>query len=153
MSGARPVSVKAGRDVTVSSDRRLVPPREAAALYIELGWGTSRRYTVERMRRSLRNCDIVVSARNNAGELVGLARALSDFAIETKILDIVIVPEYQGQGIGRVMMRVIASLAPGTNVYCETEPRNFGFVRACGYVRRPGLTVFVKRGGEEIRRI
>ena len=41
------------------------------------------------------------------GELVGIARALSDFAIETKILDMIIAPEYQRQGIGQKMMRKI----------------------------------------------
>ena len=52
------------------------------------------------MKRSLANCDIVVSARNGDGELIGIGSALSDFAIDTKILDLVIAPEYQRQGFG-----------------------------------------------------
>ncbi|HVO28365.1 MAG TPA: GNAT family N-acetyltransferase [Candidatus Paceibacterota bacterium] len=131
--------------VKIFSNKKLLTPREAAALYIELGWGTEKQYMEARMRRSLANCDIVVFARDGAGELVGVARALSDFAIETKILDMIVAPEYQRQGIGRRMMREIERLARGTNVYFETEPKNFGFAAKCGYAKRKGLTVFVKK--------
>jgi len=97
------------------------------------------------MRRSLANCDIVVLARNEAGELIGIARALSDFATTTKILDMLIAPEYQRQGIGIRMMRKIESLAKGTDIYLETERKNFGFAEKCGYQKRKGLAVFVKK--------
>jgi GNAT superfamily N-acetyltransferase len=96
------------------------------------------------MKRSLANRDIVVFARNGAGELIGIARALTDYAIDTKILDMIIAPEYQKQGIGRVMMKEIERLAKGTAIYCETERKNFGFIEKCGYKKRIGLTVFVK---------
>jgi len=120
-------------------------PREAADLYIELGWGTKKEYSVARMKRSLANCDIVVSARNGAGDLVGIGRALSDFAIDTKILDLIIAPEYQRQGLGLAMMKKIATAAKGTSIYFETERKNFAFAVKCGYTKRGGLTVFRKK--------
>jgi spermidine synthase len=131
--------------IKISLDKAAVRPSEAAALYVELGWGTEKEYSAVRMKKSIANCSIVVSAHNEAGELVGIGRALSDFAIDTKILDMVIVPEYQGQGIGQMMMRAIESRAKGTAVYFETEKKNFGFAEKCGYKKRPGLTVFVKK--------
>jgi GNAT superfamily N-acetyltransferase len=133
-------------DIIISADKHGVTPEEAAALYIELGWGTKKEYSPARMKRSLAHCDIVVSARNGAGELVGVGRALSDFAIDTKILDLVIVPEYRRQGLGRAMMKKIASCAKGTSIYFETERKNFAFAAKCGYARRSGLTVFRKKG-------
>ncbi|HUC31732.1 MAG TPA: GNAT family N-acetyltransferase [Candidatus Paceibacterota bacterium] len=133
-------------DIVISADKKSVTPAEAAALYIELGWGTKKEYSVVRMKRSLAHCDIVVSARNAAGELVGIGRALSDFAIDTKILDLVIAPEYQRQGLGQAMMKKIASLAKGTSIYFETERKNFAFAAKCGYEKRGGLTVFRKKG-------
>jgi GNAT superfamily N-acetyltransferase len=131
--------------IFISSSKKFIRPAEAAALYVELGWGTPAIYTSARMRRSLANCDIVVGARNEAGELIGIARALSDFAIETKILDMIIAPEYQRQGIGAKMMREIERIARGTAIYFETEPKNFGFAAKCGYRRRNGLAVFMKK--------
>jgi GNAT superfamily N-acetyltransferase len=134
------------RGIIVSADKDSVNPAEAAALYIELGWGTSREYSTARMKRSLAHCDIVVSARNGAGELVGIGRALSDFAIDTKILDLIIAPEYQRQGLGQAMMKKIASLVKGTSIYFETERKNFAFAEKCGYAKRGRLTVFRKKG-------
>lgn len=131
--------------MTISSDKKSLDPREAAALYVELGWGTAKKYSPARVKKSLKNCDIVVYARNDGGELIGIARALSDFAIETKILDMIIVPEYQRQGIGQKIMRKIESLARGTSIYFETEPKNFGFAKKCGYQKRKRLSVFMKR--------
>ncbi|MGC9968784.1 MAG: GNAT family N-acetyltransferase [Minisyncoccia bacterium] len=129
--------------VAISAERSSVKPAEAAALYIELGWGTAKRYSPARMKRSLANCSIVVSARNGAGELIGLARALTDRALDTKILDMVVAPEYQKQGIGRAMMRRIEERTKGTTIYFETEQKNFDFAKKCGYKRRKGLAVFV----------
>ena len=96
------------------------------------------------MRRSLANCDVVVSARNEADELIGIARVLSDFALDTKILDMIVAPEYQRQGVGIKMMRKIESLVKGTTVYFETEPKNSGFAIKCGYKKRKGLAVWAK---------
>jgi GNAT superfamily N-acetyltransferase len=131
--------------ITISSDKKKLNPAEAVALYIELGWGTAARYSLARMKRSLANCDIVVHARNDIGELVGIGRALSDFAIDTKILDVVIAPEYQGQGIGLKLVRKIEALARGTNIYFESEKKNFAFAAKCGYKKRKGLAVFYKK--------
>jgi GNAT superfamily N-acetyltransferase len=131
--------------IFISSDKNSIKPAEAAAIFIELGWGTEKEYPVPLMKRSLAHCDIVIGARNREGELVGIARALSDFATTTKILDILIVPDYQGQGVGRRMMREIGSLAKGTDIYGETERKNFSFLEGCGYKKRKGLMVFRKR--------
>jgi len=130
--------------IFISVDKKSVTPVEVAALYIELGWGDKNFYNVDRMKRSLENCDIVVSARNEAGELVGIARGLSDFAIDTKILDMIIDPDYQRQGIGKKMMLAIEKLVPGTTIYCETERKNFLFLEGRKYEKRPGLVVFKK---------
>jgi GNAT superfamily N-acetyltransferase len=132
-------------EIRVSSDKKAVAPREAAALYVELGWGTAKQYTAAQMKRSLENCDIVVSARNGADELVGIARAFTDRVEYTKILDMVIAPEYQRQGVGARMMREIEKLCKGTVIYCETERKNFPFVKKLKYKKRKGLRVFIKK--------
>lgn len=131
--------------ISISDDKKSLDPAEAAALYVELGWGTPKQYSAARMKRSLANCDVVVFARNGAGELVGIARVLTDHAIDTKILDMIIAPEYQRQGIGKKIMRKIERLSKSTAIYCETEKKNFPFVAKCGYMKRKGLSVFVKK--------
>lgn len=131
--------------VVISTDRRLLDPVEAAALYVELGWGTAKHYSAARMKRSLANCDIVIFALNGAGEAVAVLRALTDRVLDTKVLDLVIAPEYQRQGIGLKIMKKLAAEARGTSIYFETEKRNFAFAERCGYRKRKGLTVFKNR--------
>jgi len=41
--------------------------------------------------------------------------------------------------------RLAPSLVKGTDIYGETERKNFSFLEGCGYKKRKGLTVFVKR--------
>ena len=132
-------------DILISHNKKNLDPAEVAELYIELGWGTPKEYSTARMKKSLEHCDVVVFARNGAGELVGIARALTDYAIDTKILDMIVAPEYQKQGIGKMIMKEIERLCPGTAIYCETERKNFPFVEKCGYKKRNGLAVFVKK--------
>jgi len=131
--------------ISISTDKKTVKPEEVAALYVLLGWGTSHYYSAQRMKRSLEHCSIVVSARNEDGDLIGIMRGMSDFAIDTKIFDMVIDPDYQRSGIGSAMMKKMEALAKGTSIYLETEKVNFPFVAKHGYKKRNGLTMFVKR--------
>jgi ribosomal protein S18 acetylase RimI-like enzyme len=131
--------------ISISSDKKKLQPSEVADLYVELGWGTPKEYSVARMKRSLENCDIVIFARNEDGELIGITRALTDYAIDTKILDMIIAPDYQRQGVGRMLMGEMERLSKGTAIYCETEKKNFGFLEKLSYKKRKSLTVFVKK--------
>lgn len=57
--------------------------------------------TIERM---LRNADLIVTARID-GKLVGVSRALSDFAYCTYLSDLAVDQAYQRRGIGRELIR------------------------------------------------
>jgi GNAT superfamily N-acetyltransferase len=56
--------------------------------------------TVEAM---LANADIILTARLN-GRLVGVSRAITDFAYCTYLSDLAVVEEHQRQGIGRELI-------------------------------------------------
>lgn len=52
----------------------------------------------------LRNADVIVTARVN-GALVGVSRALTDFAYCTYLSDLAVDEAYQRRGIGRELIR------------------------------------------------
>lgn len=58
----------------------------------------------ERMNTMLRNADVIVTARVD-GKLVGIARAVTDFAYCTYLSDLAVDAGHQGQGIGRELIR------------------------------------------------
>jgi ribosomal protein S18 acetylase RimI-like enzyme len=76
-------------------------------------------------------------------------RALTDGALDTKVLDLVIAPEYQRQGIGlRIMEKLLRHPGVrGTTIYFETARKNFAFAARCGYARRTGLSIFARKAG------
>lgn len=55
---------------------------------------------VQRIARMLRGASCIVTARD-AEKLVGVSRAISDFAYCTYLSDLAVDQEYQGSGIGR----------------------------------------------------
>lgn len=58
--------------------------------------------TIEGM---LRQADIIVTARNDLGEIVGVSRAISDFHYCTYLSDLAVDTTYQGHGIGKTLIK------------------------------------------------
>ena len=58
----------------------------------------------EAIASMLTNADIVLTARVE-GRLIGVARAISDFAYCTYLSDLAVDVEHQGRGIGRELIR------------------------------------------------
>ena len=61
---------------------------------------------VARIARMLAGADLVVTARDTDGMLVGVSRAITDFAYCTYLSDLAVDEAHQGRGIGRELIRV-----------------------------------------------
>ena len=57
----------------------------------------------ERMQRMLQQSNLLVTARHN-GQLVGLARCLTDYSWVVYIADLLVAKEAQQQGVGRQLL-------------------------------------------------
>ncbi len=58
-----------------------------------------------RLAAMLRHADLVATARDAAGVLIGVARALTDFAYCTYLADLAVDAAWQRRGIGRELLR------------------------------------------------
>jgi predicted N-acetyltransferase YhbS len=56
------------------------------------------------MRGMLERADIILTARDN-GKLVGISRAITDYSYCTYLSELAVDQAYQGQGIGRELLR------------------------------------------------
>jgi len=56
---------------------------------------------LQRLDGMLRHADVIVTARNESGLLVGVSRAISDFHYCTYLSDLAVDEAAQGHGIGR----------------------------------------------------
>lgn len=58
----------------------------------------------QRIEAMLRNAQVIACAREASGRLVGVSRAISDFAYATYLSDLAVDAAYQRQGIGRELI-------------------------------------------------
>ncbi|MCC5948310.1 MAG: GNAT family N-acetyltransferase [Nitriliruptoraceae bacterium] len=84
---------------------REVGEDEAIALYDAVGW-TAYTRSPDTLTTAIANSTIVVTARDQHGQLVGLARALSDDATILYLQDLLVHPAHQRTGVGRQLLTV-----------------------------------------------
>ena len=65
--------------------------------------------------------------------LIGFARAISDGHYYTGIYDLIVLPEYQGNGIGRQMMDMLVDKFEGTYIFLTYTEGNRDFYKKCGF--------------------
>lgn len=81
----------------------------------------------------------------NADELIGFGRAISDGAYQAAIYDCAVTAEYQGKGIGRMIMENILSKLHDCNVILYASPGKEGFYQKfCFRKMRTGMAKFMK---------
>jgi len=81
--------------------------------------GLARRRPVDKpdvIRGMVENAALTVTARGPAGTLVGVARSVTDFAYCCYLSDLAVDRAYQGQGIGKELMRRTKEAAGGDKV-------------------------------------
>ena len=60
---------------------------------------------VSRLEGMVRHADVIVTARNAEGLLIGVSRAISDFHYCTYLSDLAVDETYQRQGIGKLLVQ------------------------------------------------
>ncbi len=88
----------------------------------------------EKLRRACENSYVVCFAFH--GEtLVGMARALSDGEYVAALFDLVVLPEYQGKGVGTAILEAVHEQLPGKAILLYSVPGKEPFYQEFGYHR------------------
>lgn len=103
-------------------------------LYNSVGWMA---YTnsPDLLSQAIKNSSFVVSAWNEDGKLVGLARTISDDATICYLQDILVHPDFQGTGIGRVLFEQVKGRyqhVRQTVLITDDEPQQRSFYQSLG---------------------
>ena len=72
-------------------------------------------------------------------KLVGTARAISDLEYHAGIYDVAVLPEYQGQGLGRQMMEHLLARLKVWRVILVCDPEVEDFYRKFGFEKMGGV--------------
>lgn len=119
---------------TLSDSDDLQEP-EVLSLYDSVGWTAYTRETGTLMR-GIRNSSFVVTARDRGGALVGLARAVSDDATICYLQDILVLPDSQGCGVGRMLLERVTQRYAHVRqsvLLTDDEPGQRAFYQALGF--------------------
>lgn len=106
-----------------------------------VGWA---RRPLRKVKKAIQHSFLVVSMwevrRNNRRRLIGFARATSDHAFNATIWDVVVLPKYQGKGLGKALMDyTIQKLRREdiSNITLFADPQVVDFYRLLGFIPDP----------------
>lgn len=86
----------------------------------------------ERLAAMLANANLVVAARID-GELVGIARAMTDFSFSCYLSDLAVTESAKGRGIGRALIEQLRrELGPKVNLILSAVPEAVPFYQRIG---------------------
>lgn len=129
-------------DIDLRRDLAEVDWREAAALIRAAGLGERE---PDRMRRAWENSQHACLAWAGS-RLAGLGRAISDGEYQAVIYDVAVLPEFQGQGLGRRIMEALLAELPMDTVLLYAAPGKQGFYDKFGFEPLlTGMARFLRR--------
>ena len=120
-----------------------ISPEEYMALREAVGWGL---FPLEQAESGLKNSYIWCIREGDcvSGRPIGLGRLVWDRGYVMYIADVIVIPEYQGNGLGRVLMENIVGfireqLKPGYRfmVTLASAKGKEDFYKKFGFVERP----------------
>jgi GNAT superfamily N-acetyltransferase len=115
------------------SDTRDIDKDVLLALYKANNWSSSEK--PEQLYQGLMNSHSLISAWDEE-KLVGLGNAISDGFLVVYYPHLLVLPEYQRQGIGSTILELLVSRYPGFHQHVLLADRKaFGFYKKCGFER------------------
>jgi GNAT superfamily N-acetyltransferase len=120
--------------------REECPDKEAyLALFTTTGWNEEYHAGADELEKALRNSWLTVAAYEG-DVLVGFGRVVSDLVLHAMIYDMIILPAYQGKGIGTLILRRLVDRCHeyGINdiqLFCAKGKRQF--YEKNGFAARP----------------
>ena len=98
----------------------------------------------ERLRQTFQNSGVRCFAWDGHS-LVGAGRAITDGLNYAVIFDVVVLPEYQRQGIGGQIMKYLAEHSKAQNILLHSVPGMEKFYERLGYRRlKTGMGLFAE---------
>ena len=102
---------------------------EYFSLFTTTGWNKDYKVSPDDLEKANRNSWLVVSAYDE-NKLVGFGRVMTDFVMHAMIFDMIVLPDYQGRGIGtliltRLVDRCLAQGIRDIQLFCARGKRAF----------------------------
>lgn len=104
-------------------------------------------YASEIHQRAFKNSFTVVFVFDDE-LLVGFGRAISDGEYQAAVYDVAVAPEYQGKGIGKIIIQTITKNIPNCNFILYASPGKEKFYDKENFKRmKTGMALFINEKG------
>jgi GNAT superfamily N-acetyltransferase len=110
--------------------REQVPAKEAyLSLFETTGWNAEYHATADDLARALAHSWLCVAAYDG-DRLVGFGRVVSDCVLHAMIYDMIVLPEYQGKGVGTMVLERLVGRCRENGIhdvqlFCAKGKRSF----------------------------
>lgn len=112
-----------------------LPNEQLYKLFVAVGWAdetTTTQAMIDNFNKPFINSTIVVSAWDE-DVLVGCVRVLSDLMFRSVIYDLAVLPEYQGNGVGKELVRICREKIPNSEWLVGTTTEKTSFYQHIGF--------------------
>ena len=125
--------------MTFKIDNRIPTAKEYNELHLAVQWPTLDETLAE---QGLSNSLYAVVVQDEKGKIVGMGRVVGDNAIYFHIQDVIVRPEFQRQGIGKLIMKELMSYVNRTggknsSIGLMSSKGREAFYRSFGFMDRP----------------
>ena len=121
-------------NITYKSIKDL-PNEQLYKLFVSVGWAdesTTKQSMIDNFNKPFINSTIVFSAWDN-DLLVGCVRVLSDKMFRSVIYDLAVLPKYQGNGIGKELVKKCREQFPNSEWLVGTTNERASFYEKLGF--------------------
>ncbi len=123
----------------ISYQHTLPEKEEFFRLYESTGWNEEDRLNAEQLDEAICHSWYLVSAYDGA-RLAGFGHVIADGILHALIVDLIVAPEYQGQGIGKCILNDLVARCQAHGIrsiqlFCAKGKA--GFYEKYGFVSRP----------------
>ncbi|WP_417269883.1 GNAT family N-acetyltransferase [Celeribacter sp.] len=98
---------------------------------------------VDKIAGMVAGADVIVTARDETGTLLGVARSITDFHFALYCSELCVDEAAQGHGIGKELLAQTVKAAPNCKNYLLlSTPKAVSFYEAAGYTRHDDCFLF-----------
>ena len=126
-------------DIEIKLDCPNVDWKAVSNILKDVGMGY---YEPDLHKKAFNNSYVTVFVYHD-NRMIGFGRAISDGVYQGAIYDCAVVPEFQGEGIGKTIMDEILSRLSHCNLILYASPGKEGFYQALGFRKmKTGMAFF-----------